>query len=257
MPTPSLPSLAEDHLQPQRGFSLIEIAVVLVIVAILITSVGVPLAAQLDQQRRLDTERRLEAVKEALYGYAIANGRLPCPASSTSNGIEAFAVGGNAANGNCSTFFGFVPAGTLGLSGVDASGYLVDGWNDGTTARRIRYSISSANTNALTKTDGVKGATMTTVAATNQLYICPTGLTSGPPTTNCGALTPLTQYAPFVVFSLGKDSTAALTSYDALNNQTDDVSFSSGTETANFDDLVTWGSLNTLFARMVQAGKLP
>ena len=24
-----------------------------------------------------------------------------------------------------------------------------------------------------------------------------------------------------------------------------------------FDDIVTWASLNTLFARMVQAGKLP
>jgi hypothetical protein len=37
-------------------------------------------------------------------------------------------------------------------------------------------------------------------------------------------------------------------------SRTPSVSTATGGE---FDDIVTWGSLNTLFARMVQAGKLP
>ncbi|MFO0217236.1 MAG: type II secretion system protein, partial [Burkholderiales bacterium] len=41
------------RIRASLGFSLIEIAVVLVIIAILVTAIGVPLASQLDQQRTL------------------------------------------------------------------------------------------------------------------------------------------------------------------------------------------------------------
>ena len=37
------------------GFSLVEIAVVLVIIAILVTAVGVPLATKVEQQRTIET----------------------------------------------------------------------------------------------------------------------------------------------------------------------------------------------------------
>jgi prepilin-type N-terminal cleavage/methylation domain-containing protein len=72
----------------QRGFSLVEIAIVMVIIAILITAVGIPLATQVDQQRNVETQKQLEQIKEAIYGYAMANGRLPCPA--TVAGLMAF-----------------------------------------------------------------------------------------------------------------------------------------------------------------------
>jgi len=39
----------------RSGFSLVEIAVVLVILAILISAVGIPLATQLDLQKTKDT----------------------------------------------------------------------------------------------------------------------------------------------------------------------------------------------------------
>ncbi len=68
-------------------------------------------------------------------------------------------------------------------------------------------------------------------------------------------MTTLTDKAPFVIYSLGKST--AQNSFDETNNQNGDVVFSSGTPTTTFDDIVTWGSLNTLFSRMVQAGKLP
>ncbi len=50
---------------------------------------------------------------------------------------------------------------------------------------------------------------------------------------------------------------------DEAHNVDADAYFVSHTPTqaasasGEFDDIVTWGSLNTLFARMVQAGKLP
>jgi prepilin-type N-terminal cleavage/methylation domain-containing protein len=263
------------NLQFRRGFSLVEIAVVLVIIAILATAIGVPLASQLDQQKTKDTEKQLELIKEAIYGFAMANGRLPCPASATSNGKEAFAIGGPA-DGDCSSTSGWVPAVTLGLSPVDSSGYFVDAW--GLTANRVRYAVSEVKyktdaptgcpatlTYPLTKTDGIKGATMGCLsdpnAAVNLLTVVTTTINNVP-----AGCTPsnLTTKAPFVIFSLGKNGTTGGTGADeAQNVATDATTFVSRAPTASdncageFDDIVTWGSLNTLFARMVQAGKLP
>ena len=237
------------------GFSLVEMAVVLVILAILITAIGVPLGTQLDQQRAVDTQKQLETIKEAIYGFAMANGRLPCPATTGA----ASAVSSPAISGVCTQPVGFVPAVTLGLASPDPGGFAIDGWNDGNVLRRLRYAVSTANASALTTTDGIRTATMATVSATAQLYVCATGLTAPPPSTDCGTMTVLSDRAPFVLISLGKDPTTDGTPppYDAINNQNGDIVFSNGTQTSTFDDIVTWGSLNTLFARMVQAGRLP
>jgi prepilin-type N-terminal cleavage/methylation domain-containing protein len=255
------------------GFSLVEIAVVLFIIAILTTAIAMPLATQLEVRRLTDTQQQLETIKEAIYGFAMANGRVPCPATATSSGRESFCTTDSVAcgaetfsyganNGRCFVVVGLVPASTLGLSPVDAGGYLVDAWSDGAATRRIRYTVSRgtsvvATTNVFTRTNGIQTATMSTVAATANrfLSICATGLAGAPPTTDCGTLTELTKQAPFAIYSLGKD--ASTTSFDSINNQNGDEVFTSGTQLITFDDIVTWGSLNTLFARMVQAGKLP
>ena len=255
MPTPLPPSRGKLWLQRALGFSLIEIAMVLVIMSILLAIVAVPLAAQVEQRRMEETQKLLESAKDALYGFAAAKGRLPCPATAASAGVEA-PVGG----GVCTAQFGFLPAVTLGMAPVDAGGYAVDAWVDGTSARRINYAVSNANTSALTTTDGVRNATMSTVAADphplpDHLYVCALGLVATPPAANCGAMTTLTSTAPAVIFSLGKNSNT--NSLDETNNQNGDKVFSSGTPNATFDDLVTWMSLNTLFDRMVRAGKLP
>ena len=253
------------------GFSLVEIAVVLVIIAILATAVGIPLAAQLDQQRNANTQKQLELIKEALYGFAMANGRLPCPATATSNGTEL----GTASTGVCATYSGFVPAVTLGLAPVDANGFMVDGW--ASPQSLIRYAIptrdiaagtptacTTSSAKVISRTDGIRSATMAcladTAAEVNLLSVVSTTVNSAP---NCVPST-LTSKAPFVLFSLGKNVlTGGVGADEAQNLVTTATTFVSHTPTAagscagEFDDIVTWGSLNTLFARMVQAGKLP
>ena len=119
-----------------RGFSLIEIAVVLLIISVLISIVAIPLATQIEQQRVAETNKQLDVIKEALIGYALANGRLPCPATSGSNGTEA-PIGGGA----CTVKAGYVPAATLGISPVDSSGFAIDAW--GTTQNRIIYAVAN------------------------------------------------------------------------------------------------------------------
>jgi hypothetical protein len=61
--------------------------------------------------------------------------------------------------------------------------------------------------------------------------------------------------APFVVYSPGKVTLAS--QFDSANNRNGDNVYTSVAATATFDDLVTWGSLNVLYGRMVQAGRLP
>ncbi len=280
-----------------RGFSLVEIAVVLVIIAILITAVGIPLATQIDQQRVSDTQKQLKTIEEALYGFMMSNGRLPCPATLTSMGRESFCTNSNAyptatacgaevttgysANGRCFSTNGFIPAVTLSLAPIDEQGYSLDAW--GLQQNRIRYAVSGltipATTlspvrrpfclvdqiNPLTKTDGIRTATMGCIAdadvLANLLTITSTMVNNAP--AGCSP-SGLTTKAPFVIFSVGKNApTGGVGADEAQNLLANATTFVSHTPTATgncageFDDIVTWGNLNTLFARMVQAGRLP
>jgi prepilin-type N-terminal cleavage/methylation domain len=65
------------------GFTLAELAVVLVIVALLIGGLLIPLSTQIDIRNVADTRRALTEIREAMLGYLVVNGRLPCPASAT------------------------------------------------------------------------------------------------------------------------------------------------------------------------------
>lgn len=64
------------------GFSLIELAVVLVIVGLLVGGGIAALDATMTQSRRSQQDGQLAEVREALYGFAVAEGRLPCPDAS-------------------------------------------------------------------------------------------------------------------------------------------------------------------------------
>jgi len=62
-----------------NGFTLIELAVVIAIIALLLGALLTPLATQHALRKNKEAERELRDVKEALIGFAITNGRLPWP----------------------------------------------------------------------------------------------------------------------------------------------------------------------------------
>lgn len=240
------------------GFTLVEMAIVLVIVGLLLGGLLMPLGAQMEQRKISETQKALDDIKEALIGYAVANGRLPCPASATSNGIESPQGGGVCTN----PFNGFLPSATLGLSQTDSQGYAVDAW--GLTQNRIRYAVSTANTSAFTTLNGMKTTTMATLAPDLRVCASATGITA----TTCGTAVSLTNNAVAIIYSLGKNaSTGGLGTDEAANpnpnSANNDQVFVSHTPTSaaaangEFDDIVTWLSPNTLFNRMVAAGQLP
>jgi type II secretory pathway pseudopilin PulG len=250
------------------GFTLIELAVALFVLMLLLSSIVVPLTTRVEQRKISDTRRALDEARDALIGFAAANGRLPCPASGTSNGNESFAAGGSTANGSCSNFFdGFLPAVTLGLTATDNQGYAVDGW--GLEQNRIRYAVSNQTvnsiTNPLTRTGGMSSVGLSNLAAAQFLYVCNSGsgVTAG---TNCGTAVALASNAMAILYSVGPNAATGGTGTDEAENPNPNggsadrifVSHdqSSGTG-AEFDDIVTWIGTSPLFNRMIAAGQLP
>lgn len=245
------------------GFSLIELAIGLVIVATLLSSLLVPLVTQLDQKRTAETQRLLEQAREALIGFAAANNRLPCPATGAT-GNESFAVGGTATTGACDQPTGRLPGVTLGLSPLDAQGFYVDAF--ASDLNRIRYAVSgqmvNGVTNPFTRINGMKNATMTAIAASSSLlFVC----SATPAASNCGTATALANgTAIALVFSPGKNAILNAPSADELENTNTDNVFVSrtysdrtgGTSTV-FDDQMLWLSPAPLFSRLLSAGALP
>lgn len=248
-----------------RGFTLIEVAVAVFIIALLLGSILVPLATQVESRKYDDTQRILDQAREALVGYAVVNGRFPCPASLTSNGVEDLA---DLTNGICGAtvsfppvYVGFLPAVTLGFTPVDSSGYAVDAW--GLRQNRIRYAVSSQTvtiTRPFTKPSGMRTAGMSSIAtATTLLYVCDSG--TGVTGTSCNTAGTLASSVPVVIWSLGPNAATGGTSTDEAENLDNDRIFVSRTRSSGtsgeFDDIVTWIGTPTLFNRLIAAGQLP
>ena len=103
-----------DEVKSCHGFTLIELAVVLIVLGLMLGALLVPLATQIDVTRIQETNNYLDAVQEALLGFAIANAnRLPCPDTTGADGIE---------DSPCAGVEGSLPWRTLGVGRQDAWG---------------------------------------------------------------------------------------------------------------------------------------
>ena len=104
------------------GFTLVEMAIVLVIIGLLLGGMLMPLSAQMEQRRNSETQKALDEINQALIGFAVANGRLPCPATATiisgaaGAGIENLPTATGCTGGQS----GVLPWSTLGVSETDA-----------------------------------------------------------------------------------------------------------------------------------------
>lgn len=118
----------------ERGFTLVELTVVVVIVAMLLSLGLGTLNAQLLSANYSETKKRQALIKDALTAYLGANKRLPCPdiPNSTNGGADGSQVtgqedrAGGIPTGACSGSVGVVPYATLGLGRELA----LDGWGN-------------------------------------------------------------------------------------------------------------------------------
>ncbi|MBF2759219.1 MAG: type II secretion system protein [Ectothiorhodospiraceae bacterium AqS1] len=130
----------------QRGFSLIELAIVIAAMALMVGGLMVPLSTQLERYRMRETEIALAEAMEALLGYAAIHRRLPCPDTSGDGQEDWPGSESKPEQDYCPRVEGSLPWATLGVRGLD-------GWN-----RRIRY----RGNDAYTRREGVPNPPDTT-----------------------------------------------------------------------------------------------
>lgn len=244
-----------------RGFTLTELAVVLAIVGFLLGSLMYTLSAQIDQRNFDETRRRLDQARELLFGYAIVNGRLPCPATATSAGEESPAGGGTCTTG----YAGWLPARAIGYQQTDTGGYAVDAWGN-----RIRYAVSTTTWGTTpfaryTKQHNSSDPTAAWLVSTTpaDLVIC--GSATGITGASCNTAISVTNQNVVVaiVFSTGKNGATGGTGLDEAANLNGDPVFvshvpaPSTAANGEFDDQFTWITVGELYGRLIAAGVLP
>jgi prepilin-type N-terminal cleavage/methylation domain-containing protein len=124
-----------------KGFSLVELSVALFIIALLLGGALIPLSTQVDVRNTAETRRNLDSIREAIIGFAQANGRLPCPAAGTVPAGGTDAAGRPAgveqlspttlpppSTAVCANSFGVVPWTTLGVPETDSWGRRFSYW---------------------------------------------------------------------------------------------------------------------------------
>ena len=138
----------------ESGFTLVEIAIVLLIVAVLLGYTVALFPKQQELKKYRQVEQEMDQVIGAIVGFAQVNGRLPCPAIPNTAGDE---DGGGGAD--CNNFGGFVPVNTLGITGrLNADSLLLDPWGN-----PYRYYVTDNDFNGADGSDFVNSGEMRAV----------------------------------------------------------------------------------------------
>lgn len=246
--------------QRAAGFSLVELAMVLFIVSLLIGGLLMPLSAQNEIHGRQETDKALVNIREALIGFAVVNGRLPCPANPTTPtgtsgaGIEAST--GTAHSLVCTYLAGVLPWATLGLPESDFWGNRYTYRVNATFSRGIDPNptlLSAFGT-------GCSIATVSEMPTKSAFALCTKGDIS---VKVASGGTDIATEVPAIVVSHGKNILGAYStggtqisgaSGDEFENADGNTTFVSS---GSLDDQLIWIPGSILMGRMLAAGKLP
>lgn len=236
--------MKKKYLKRNLGFTLVEMAISLVIVGLLLGGMALPLLTLQEQTTFSESRQKLTEIREAMIGYGMSHGYLPCPAVSVSNGAE----DRNVAIGACNKRVGFLPWSELGFQKLDNWEHL------------YRYSVSANFSNSVTKISLTSNGDITIVARDMN------GATSN------------ISNIPAVVISHGKaaywayqDDGTQITDSSATNIDEDvngsdvtgttfytrDITKNTASTGGEFDDLVIWIPTSLYVNRMISAGQLP
>ncbi len=216
----------------QGGFTLIEMAIVLLVIGLLLGGLLTPLSNKIESERYKESSRELDRIVDALMGYAVANRRLPC-ADMDGDGDD-----GDEAIADCNNE-GFVPWLTLGVGREDAWGH------------PIRYRVDASFTSPVAPPVPDPPNTSSNFSIVDRAGV---------------ALSPVNPDAPVVIlFSCGNDglpngendANGAADSATCVNPGAPNPIYVQDVPDASFDDLLIWLSKNRVLNRMVAAGKWP
>ena len=237
-------------LRGQPGLSLVELAILLFIAALLIGALLAPTLVHVEQEERSSTNAKLARIEQALYSFAVVKGRLPCPDCPDSRHGTCSTVPANRrgdgsedrnAAGQCETAEGNLPWATLSVPGRDAWG------------RRFVYRVSKEFADTTPGTSDCSNANPKV-----SFSLC----SKGTLTVEDGAGVPIATNIPAIIISYGEDGGIMPPVSDAERENADgDNIFVLRTYSTDpkkgFDDLMTWLSAEELNNRMLIAGRLP
>ena len=131
---------ARVNTRRMSGFTLTEIAIVMVILGLVVVA-AIPVTSGIfAAQRKNDTLNKLAGVETAMVNFVAQNRRLPCPADGAlaSGNVNAGVEARNIGTGDCTPVnSGVVPWVTLGLPEIAAQ----DGWTN-----RLTYRVTTGAT---------------------------------------------------------------------------------------------------------------
>lgn len=210
----------------ERGFSLIEVAIAIILFGLLLKLVLGSYSALQQQSEHKASRTQLEQARESILAFLIEHGRLPCPASKTQGGGQE----------DCTRSHGQPPWRSLGIPETDIWG------------RRLTY-FAASSFRALPNAGEQAGFDLKTGIAPSN-----TGLASIRNSLDRGGKTIAIDIACVLVMH-GRNGLGS--SADERENQDEDLEFVSDAPSPTFDDQLLWIGPGILKARLIAAGKLP
>lgn len=277
----------------QRAFTLIEIAIVLVIIGFLLALFLSPLSVHIDQKNYAETKQKVELIKESLLGYVVVNRRLPCP-DNNGDGLEETnmgvvnnfpSAGQSIQSFTCTNLEGRLPFLTLGAERLDS-------WSNHFSYRVApQFSTRTIEWSGLNATGTVLSDTTFNLTSLGNIAVetrgdnpSTAGVQEAKFINNLVALNPPNSGATALIISHGKNGYGALNISGAVlpaspatnidENQNNNIGTVKrmrlianltagcsdtveGVPACEFDDYVDWLPANLVFNRMVTTDQLP
>ena len=229
-------------MKKNRGFTLIEVSLVLLIVALTLSSLLFPLGTKLEQKSIDESKIKIKELKRSVLNFVMSNYRLPCP-DIDFDGRE------DLSGTNCTNVNGSIPYVTL------RSPHSQDPWGQ---LFAYRVSAQLADTNNINACGVAPPNVSIAVCSADPAFA--EGEINVFSYDDLGAPQPAAIGVAAIILSTGRNTGATGDAQvENMDNDTDFAKTNYGGTNASvpFNDIVAWIAVNELIAELIHSEVLP